>query len=103
MSSPLLHVGAVAMCPHAAPMNVIPGQTRVTVSGQPVATLTDTALIAGCQFKPPCVKAQYTMGATRVLLNNVPALLTTSVGLAVGVAPQGTVSVVQSQTRVTGV
>lgn len=102
MAAPLLHVGAVAMCPHGAPMNVIPGQTRVTVGGLPVATLTDTAIIAGCQFKPPCVKAQYVMGATRVLVNNVPALLTTSTALAVGVAPQGSVVVVQSQTRAMG-
>lgn len=102
MASPLLHFGAVAMCPHGAPVNIVPSQTRVTAGNMPLATLSDTAVIAGCQFKPPCVKAQFVMGATRVTLGGVPALLTTSTALAVGVAPQGSVVVVQSQTRALG-
>ncbi len=103
MGSPLLHVGAVAMCPHGGSVQIVPGQARVTVGNMPVATLSDTAVVAGCGMQPvPCVKAQYVMGATRVTVGGVPALLTSSTALTIGAGPQGSVSVVQSQTRVTG-
>lgn len=91
------------MCAHGGSVQIVPGQTRVTVGNMPVATLSDTAIVAGCGMQPvPCVKAQFVMGATRVTLGGVPALLTNSTALTIGAAPQGNVSVVQSQTRATG-
>ncbi|TAK32204.1 MAG: hypothetical protein EPO40_03290 [Myxococcaceae bacterium] len=102
MGSPLLHVGALALCPHGGAVTIIPGQTRVTAGGLPAATMADAAVIAGCQFKPPCVKAQFVLGSLRITLGGVPALLSTSTALAVGAAPQGTVVVARSQTRALG-
>jgi uncharacterized Zn-binding protein involved in type VI secretion len=72
MGSPLFHVGATAMCPHGGQVSTIPSSTRVLVGGQPVATMGDTFLVAGCAFtvppsKPqPCVKVQWLVPATRV-------------------------------------
>ena len=110
MPGPLFHVGATAMCPHAGPVQTISSNTRVLVSGMPVATMADTFLVAGCAFtvppgKPqPCVKVQWLVPATRVLVNGQPPILQTSVGLCLSAEqiPQGPPTVVVNQTRVIG-
>jgi uncharacterized Zn-binding protein involved in type VI secretion len=106
----LLHVGATAICPHGGQVTIIPASPRVLVSGQPVATLADTTLVAGCAFtvpgpKPqPCVKVQWIAGAVRVLVGGQPALLQTSPGLCLSAEqiPQGPPTVVAGQIRVKG-
>lgn len=84
MPGPLLHVGAVATCPHASGQIMITtANTQVFVSGQPVVTLGDMLSIAGCPFqvpapsgtKPqPCVLAKF-IPATQVLVNGQPAII----------------------------
>lgn len=105
----LFHVGATAMCPHAGQISTISSNTRVLVSGQPVATLADTFLVAGCAFnvssKPsPCIKVQWLAPATRVLVNGQPVILNTSAGLCQSPeqAPQGPPIVTVTQPRVIG-
>ena len=105
----LLHVGASAICPHGGQVSVIPSNTRVLVGGQPVATLADTYLVAGCAFnvsgKPqPCVKVQWLVPATRVLINGQPPILQSSPGLCQSPEqiPQGPPIVAATQTRVIG-
>ena len=106
----LFHVGAAAICPHAGQVTTIPTNTRVLVSAQPVATLADTYLVAGCVFtvpgpKPqPCVRVQWLVPAMRVLVNRQPAILQTSTGLCLSVEqiPQGPPTVVMTQGRVRG-
>lgn len=105
----LFHAGATAICPHAGQVSVIPSNTRVLVSGQPVATLGDLFLVAGCAFtvgpKPqPCVKVQWLVPATRVLVNGQPAILQTSSGLCQSPEqiPQGPPTVIATQVRVLG-
>ncbi|MUL34949.1 hypothetical protein [Gloeocapsopsis dulcis] len=106
----LFHVGASAICPHAGQISTISSNTRVLVSGQPVATLADTYLIAGCPFtipgpKPqPCVKAQWLVPAMRVFINGQPAILQTSTGICQSLEqiPQGPPTIVGSQPRVSG-
>jgi hypothetical protein len=110
MGSPLFHVGAQAMCPHGGQVTTIPASPRVTVGGQPVATMADTYLVAGCVFtippgKPsPCLKVQWLVPATRVLAGGQPVILSTSSGLCQSPeqAPQGPPSVVVTQLRATG-
>jgi uncharacterized Zn-binding protein involved in type VI secretion len=107
----LLHVGATTMCPHGGQVSVIPSNSRVLVSGQPVATASDTYPIAGCPFtvppgKPqPCVTVRWLVPASRVLINGQPAILQTSTGLCQSgeQIPQGAPIVVTSQARVRGV
>lgn len=106
----LFHVGASAICPHGGQVSTISTNTRVLVSSQPVATLSDTYLVAGCAFtvpgpKPqPCVKAQWLVPATRVFVNGQPAILQTSTGICQSAEqiPQGPPTVVATQTRVIG-
>ena len=106
----LVHVNAQAICPHGGQVSVVSSNVRVTASGQPVATLSDTFLIAGCAFtvppgKPqPCVKVQWLTPAVRVLVGGQPAILQSSSGLCLSPeqAPQGPPSVTTTQLRVRG-
>ena len=106
----LYHVGATAMCPHGGQILPAPGNPRVLVSGQPVVTLADTCLIAGCPFTvppgvpQPCLRVQWVVPALRVLVGRQPAILQGSVGLCLGPtqAPQGPANVVATQPRVRG-
>jgi len=106
----LLHVGATAMCPHAGQISIIPSNMRVMVGGQPVATMGDTFVVAGCPFTvppgtpQPCVKVQWLVPAMRVMVNRQPAILQNSTGLCQSAAqvPQGPPNVVVTQVRVKG-
>ncbi len=108
MPGPLFHVGATATCPHGGPINVISSNARVLVSGMPVATMGDQYLVAGCAFTipppQPCIRVQWLVPATRVLVNGQPAILQTSVGLCLGPtqAPQGPPMIIATQPRVIG-
>jgi hypothetical protein len=104
----ILHVGMVAMCPHAGQVSAIPSNMQVMVGGQNVVTVSDVFTIAGCPFMigpnpHPCVLIKWVVPAARVKVNGQPILLTTSVGLcqAPDQAPQGPPNVVTTQTRAT--
>jgi hypothetical protein len=104
----LFHVGAVALCPHGGPINTVSSNARVLVNGMPVATMADQYLIAGCAFTippavpSPCLRVQWLVPAVRVLVNGVPPILNTSVGLCLSPAqaPQGPPIVTTTQPRV---
>jgi hypothetical protein len=110
MSGFLFHVGATAICPHGGQVSTIPTGARVLVNQQPVATLADTYLVAGCAFtvppsKPqPCLTVQWLVPATRVLVGDQPVILQTSSGLCKSAEqiPQGPPNVIQTQIRVRG-
>jgi uncharacterized Zn-binding protein involved in type VI secretion len=106
----LLHVGATVMCPHAGQVSIISTNTRVMVSKQPVATMGDTYMVAGCPFvlpgptPQPCIKVQWLVPAMRVMVGGQPAILQSSTGLCLSATqiPQGPPSVVVTQMRVKG-
>lgn len=106
----LFHNGAVAQCPHAAPLTFSPSNTRVLVGVLPVATAADVFTISGCPFqipvgagtKPqPCVMATLAP-ATKVLINGAPAILNVgpSVCRSAEQIPQGPALIVSTQTKV---
>lgn len=110
MPGPIYHVGAMGMCPHAGQLTTAPGNPRVMVSGQPVATMADVSTIAGCPFqipvpggtKPqPCVTVQWLTPATRVTANGTPVLLQTSTGICKSAEqiPQGPPTITTNQMR----
>lgn len=108
MPGPVLHTGATATCPHGGTLNIIAASPRVTVSGIPVAVLSDQGLIAGCVFtlpggKPqPCVTTRWIAAATRVLVNGQPVLINPLVALCLSAEqiPGGPPIIAASQTRV---
>ena len=112
MPGPILTIAATITCPHGGKVSIAPGGARVTIAGQPVATMTDQYPIAGCPFqipigtgtKPqPCIKVQYTVPATRVTVMGAPVVLATSAGLCQSAEhiPQGAPIVSTVQPRVT--
>lgn len=109
MGSPLFHVSASAMCPHGGQVTTIPSSARVTLGGQPAATMGDTYTVAGCAFmvaqKPqPCVSVKWLVPAVRVKVGGQPVILSTSSGLAQSAEqiPGGPPTISQTQTRVSG-
>lgn len=82
----VLHVNAGCQCAHLAPATIAPTQTRVLVSGQPVATMASQIAVTGCPFqfppgKPqPCKTVQWTMPSIRVWIGGVPAMLLPALG-----------------------
>ncbi|MGG7566512.1 hypothetical protein ACQ5SO_10165 [Rhodovulum sp. DZ06] len=108
MPGPILHVGASAACPHGGTLTLVPASPRVTVSGQPVAVLTDQGLVAGCAFtlpggKPsPCVTTRFIAAATRVTSMGQPVLINPMSALCLSPeqAPQGPPIFTASQARV---
>jgi uncharacterized Zn-binding protein involved in type VI secretion len=113
MPGPLIHLGITAMCPHGGSVSVVTSNTRVLVSGQPVATLADQYPIAACPFqipvgagtKPqPCMLVKWLVPALRVKVMGQPVILQMSTGLCQSAEqiPQGPPSVTVAQTRVVG-
>jgi hypothetical protein len=105
MPGPILHFGATVMCSHGGQAMPSAPFPRVTVSGQPVATVSAPWVIAGCAFVPPggngpCVTAQYVTCAARVFAGGTPVLLLDSVAVC---TPTGTpLMPVVTQTRAIG-
>lgn len=101
MPAPILHLGATVLCSHAGQATPAAPFPRVTVSGQPIATLTSPWVIAGCALTgtptPPCVTGQFLMGAARVLAGGAPVVTMASQSTCV---PTGTPMLpVMAQTR----
>lgn len=103
----VLDAGAVMTCPHGGQVTAVPSTTRVRLSGQPPLVVSDAFLVAACPLNvsgspSPCVRVDWMMPATRIRVQGVAPLLSTSVGLCVnaGGAPQGTALVTGFQTRV---
>lgn len=114
MADPLLHVGAVAQCPHGGTVSIQSGNTRVKVGGQAVALVNDTFTVSGCPFqvpagpttKPqPCVTLRWVRPAARVKVNGQPVILKTSSGICQSAEqiPQGPPTVTTTQMRVKGI
>jgi hypothetical protein len=96
MSGPVVHVSAGILCPHGGSGNIIPSGPRVTVGGQPVATMADSFMIAGCAFMMgntphPCMRIQWLVPAARVQSMGQPVITQASTGLALAAdqMPQG--------------
>ena len=91
MPAPILHLGATVLCSHAGQATPVAPFPRVLVSSQPVVTLTSPYVVAACALTgtptPPCVTAQWVVGATRVLCGGAPVV--TMAGTSVCV-PTGT-------------
>ncbi len=103
----LLHAGATVMCAHAGQAMPTTVNPRVTVMGQPIVMQPAPYTIAGCPFTTPagsplpCVTAQWTTAATRIMSNGMPVLLLDSQAIC---APNGTpLLITVTQTRVTGI
>jgi len=108
----LVDASATMSCTHQGQImpSGSPLSARVTLGGQPALKGPIPGYsIAACTFSTPdsgpkpCVTAQWTVNATRVLIEGMPALLSSSTGITIGpLGTQGTPSVTLSQVRVSG-
>ena len=105
---PLLTVASTMMCPHGGTVICTPASSRVS-AGAPVLGVSDTFLIAGCDFNvagvpSPCVTVNWVTTATRVQDGGALVLNEASVGLCLAAtqAPQGTVLIAATQPSVSG-
>ena len=94
------------LCAHGGQAQATAPNPRVTVGGQPTATLAAPWTVAGCPMPPPtagngpCVSAMFTTAATRLTSGGQPLLLADSQSLC---APTGTPLLpVAFQLRATG-
>jgi len=104
----LLTPSSSMMCPHGGMVIATPGSTRAN-AGAPILRGSDTFTIAGCSFQvsgapSPCVSVNWVQTATRVKHSGALVLHQGSVGLCLAAtqAPQGTVLINSTQTRVSG-
>ena len=102
MPAPILHIGATVLCSHAGQATPLAPFPRVLLSGQPAVTMTSPYAVAACALTgtptPPCVTAQWIVGAVRVMAGGAPVV--TMLGSSVCV-PTGTPLLpVVAQTRV---
>jgi uncharacterized Zn-binding protein involved in type VI secretion len=103
MPGPILHVGATVLCSHGGQATPTLPDARVSVSGQPIATIAAPYAVAGCPFVPPsgngpCVTGQWIVGASRVLASGQPVAIMSGVSTCV---PTGTpLAPIAAQTRV---
>lgn len=78
------------MCLHGGSALPTAPFPRVLVSGQPVVTQACTYTVAGCSLasvpSPPCVTANWVLGAVRVLAGGAPLIIQTGQALC---APSG--------------
>ena len=109
MPAPILQFGCSMQCPHGAPVQVVPSQSRLRLGGAAALLASDGFVVIGCPFvlglKPqPCVAVQWVGPAQRVEVGGAAVLLGSSTGLcksAEGIV-QGTVLVSGVQTKVSG-
>ena len=103
----LLTASSKMMCPHGGQATATPRQTSATADA-PILLMSDTVTIAGCSFMigmvpSPCVSVQWVEGATRVKAGDF-VLNESSVGLCLAAtqAPQGSVIISETQSKVEG-
>ncbi len=108
MPGHVLHPGSLGVCMHGGQVTLQATQARVRVAGQPVYTLDDPALVAGCPFTlpgpghHPCVRVRWTGAATRVRVQGRPVVLRDAPGVCIAAdqAPQGAPMMMSCQPRV---
>jgi hypothetical protein len=103
MSGMLLHAQAIVICAHVGRARPAVPSTRVQLSGQRAVMLPVPYTVTGCPLPPaaggPCVTARWVTGATRVLIEGSPALLTDSTGTCLPTGASLTPLVTQLRVR----
>ncbi len=101
-----LNVNSVLLCPHGGRVQIISSNTRTKGGGGFLVTAEDTFTVIGCPYYPgyssPCVTVRWLVTDTRVKVIGSRTLSQSSVGLCLNAAqaPQGTVTVVNTQANV---
>ena len=106
MAGHALTKSATMLCPHGGQVQAVPSNTRAKGDDY-LLTQADTFTISGCSFTippgspSPCMQVQWLVADTRVKAGSA-TLSESSTGLCISAAsvPQGKVSIVVTQQRV---
>lgn len=105
----LLNESTTMMCPHGGSVSVVTSNSKAKAAGGFILRPSDTFTISGCPFMigntpSPCVTVKWVKSNMRSKAAGDFALADDSVGLcqAATQAPQGTVSIVVTQPKVSG-
>jgi hypothetical protein len=112
VTAALLTTASSLQCPHGGTVTIASTNTRVAAT-VPLALASDTFTVTGCPLQipigtgtvpHPCVRVQWTKPNVSTTVYGTPTLAQDSVGLCLAAdqAPQGLVSVVQTQMLVNG-
>ena len=107
MPGQILTIASTIQCPHGG-MVILSTSNSKTLAGAPALLETDIHPVAGCPFTigpkySPCVRVQWSAGAAQVKVNEVPVLVTSSIGICYSPesAPQGVAIIAGTQSKVT--
>jgi len=102
-----LTTASQVMCPHGGQAILTTSNTKVFAGGAPVLLESDIHPVAGCPFTigpkySPCVRIEWTAGASKVTVNGIKPLVQSSVGKCYSPesALQGVAIVVNTQIKV---
>ena len=107
----LLNASSQLQCPHGGSVSITTTNTKAKADGGFIVRSSDTFTISGCPFTlpapvgpHPCVRIQWLTTAMKVKADNNPALTRDSSGLCLAAdsVPQGSVMVVNTQTKASG-
>jgi hypothetical protein len=112
MAAALLTTASSLKCPHGGTVSIVSSNSKVLATAA-LALVSDTFTVSGCPFQipvgagtvpHPCVRVQWTRTNTKTTVNGTPTLAEDSIGLCLAAdqAPQGPVSVVQTQPAAIG-
>jgi hypothetical protein len=94
-------------CMHGGVAVLVTSNTHVFVDGAAVLLETDIHPIIGCPFTigpkySPCIRIEWTAGASKVSVGGVPVLVQSSIGKCIGIegAPQGIAIIGNTQMKV---
>ncbi len=106
----LLTPSSSMMCPHGGTVSAVSANSRAKAGGDFILRSSDTFTIAGCPLNisgapHPCVQVKWVVSDQRSKAMSDFTLNESSVGLCVAgdQAPQGTVLINSTQTKVSGI
>ena len=107
MVGSILTTASTIMCTHGGQVTLSTSNTRGSGSNAPALLETDIHPVVGCPFTlpggkySPCVRVEWSAGASKVTINRTPVLVQTSIGKCINAegAIQGVATIVNTQMR----
>ncbi len=106
MPGNILTIASTIMCPHGGRATLFTSHTRGFAGSAPALLESDVHPVMGCPFTigtkySPCVRIEWSSGASKVTVNGTPVLVRTSIGKCLNAegAPQGVATIVNTQIK----
>ena len=107
MAGPLLTTSSTILCTHGGQATLTTSNAKVTADQAPALLETDIHPVVGCPFTlpggkySPCVRIEWSAGAQKAVVDGVPVLTRSSIGLCYSAenAPQGVAIIANTQIK----